>query len=78
MADSDRTSRSREESMDESGQDAFSDKGTSNQGETSKQGDGDSGKQTSSSSGTTPLTGETKDEDSRVSSGGVEGVRDNS
>jgi len=65
-------SRNREESMTESGKDAFGDKGAVRNPDSTEQGDGSSepadntyigrvGEQFSSSSGTTPLGGESRD-----------------
>jgi hypothetical protein len=81
------TSRDREESMTESGKDAFGDKSAARNPDSTQQGDGSSdpadntyigrvGEQFSSSSGTTPLGGESRDADSRTGAGGVEGERD--
>jgi len=80
-------SRNREESMTESGKDAFGDKGAVRNPDSTEQGDGSSepadntyigrvGEQFSSSSGTTPLGGESRDQDSKLGAGGVEGERD--
>lgn len=82
------TSKNREESMTESGKDAFGDKGAARKPEAEPQGDGSSdpadmtfvgrpGEQRSSSSGTTSLGGESPDADSTTGAGGVEGERDN-
>ena len=84
------TSGNREESMTESGKDAFGDKSTARNPDSTEQGDGTSesdpadntyigraGEQFSSNSGTTPLGGESRDGDSRTGPGGVEGERDN-
>jgi len=80
-------SRNREESMTESGKDAFGDKGAVRNPDSTEQGDGSSepadntyigrvGEQFSSSSGTTPLGGESRDQDSKLGAGGVEGEHD--
>jgi len=80
-------SRNREESMTESGKDAFGDKSAARNPDATEQGDGSSepadntyigrvGEQFSASSGTTPLGGESKDQDSKLGAGGVEGERD--
>jgi hypothetical protein len=80
-------SRNREESMTESGKDAFGDKSAAGNTDSTEQGDGSSepadntyigrvGEQFSASSGTTPLGGESKDQDSKLGAGGVEGERD--
>ena len=80
-------SRNREESMTESGKDAFGDKSAARNTDSTEQGDGSSepadntyigrvGEQFSASSGTTPLGGESKDQDSKLGAGGVEGERD--
>ena len=77
------TSGNREESMDKSGEDEFAKKTPRPAG----QGDGTSepfdntyigtaGEQFSRSSGTTPLGGESPDQDSTTGPGGVEGERD--
>ena len=82
------TSRSREESMEETEKDAFGDKSAIRNPDSTQQGDGTSepadntyigrvGKQFSSNSGTAPLGGEPRDGDSRTGAGGVEGERDN-
>jgi len=82
------TSRDREESMTESGKDAFGDKSAARNPDTESQGDGTSdpadntyigrvGEQFSSNSGTTSLGGEPSDSDSRTGAGGIEGERDN-
>jgi hypothetical protein len=82
------TSRSREESMTESGKDAFSEKSAVRNPDSTQQGDGSSdpsdttyigrvGEQSPSTSGTTPLGGEPRDAGSRTGAGGVEGERDN-
>lgn len=87
-ADRMETSRNREESMTESGKDAFGDKSAARNPDSTEQGDGTSdpadnthigraGGQSSSSSGTTPLGGESPDADSRTGPGGIEGERDN-
>jgi hypothetical protein len=81
------TSKNREESMTESGQDAFGEKSAPQKPGTSPQGDGTSdpadmtfvgrpGDQRSSSSGTTSLGGESRDADEKTGPGGVEGERD--
>jgi hypothetical protein len=78
------TSRNREESTKESGKDAFGDKSAVRNPDSTSQGDGSTdnedpsyvgrlGKQQPSSSGTTPLSGEPGDADSRKAPGGVEG-----
>jgi len=80
-------SGNREESMTESGKDAFGDKTAARNPDATEQGDGSSepadntyigrvGEQFSASSGTTPLGGESKDQDSKLGAGGVEGERD--
>ena len=82
------TSRNREESMTESGKDAFGDKSAVRNPDSTQQGDGTSdpadntyvgrlGEQSPSSSGTTSLGGEPRDSGSRTGAGGVEGERDN-
>ena len=82
------TSRSREESMNETGKDAFGDKSAARNPDATAQGDGTSepadntyigrvGEQFSSTSGTTSLGGEPRDADSKTGPGGVEGERDN-
>jgi hypothetical protein len=87
-ADRIETSRNREESMTESGKDAFGDKSAVRNPDSTEQGDGTSepadntyigrvGEQFSSNSGTTPLGGESRDADSRTGPGGIEGERDN-
>lgn len=84
----DNTSKSREESMSESGQDAFGGKKAVRKPDASPQGDGTSdpsdmtyvgrpGEQFSSTSGTTSLGGESRDADEKTGPGGVEGDRDN-
>lgn len=81
------TSRNREESMTESGKDAFGNKSAARNPDSTEQGDGSSepadntyigrvGEQFSSSSGTTPLGGESREQDSKLGAGGVEGERD--
>ena len=81
------TSGNREESMEESGGDAFGEKNAQRKPAPTQQGDGTSepadntyigrvGEQFSSSSGTTPLGGESPDQDSSTGPGGVEGVKD--
>jgi hypothetical protein len=81
------TSRDREESMTESGKDEFGGKSAVRSPDPTEQSDGTSepadntyigrvGEQFSSSSGTTPLAGESSDQDSRIAPGGVEGERD--
>ena len=81
------TSKNREESMTESGQDAFGDKSAVRNLDASPQSDGSSdpadmtfvgrpGEQRSSSSGTTPLGGESRDASEQTGPGGVEGERD--
>jgi len=78
------TSSNREESMTESGKDAFGDKSAVRNPDSTQQGDGTSdpadntyigrvGYQSPSDSGTTPLGGESRDQDSRIGPGGVEG-----
>jgi hypothetical protein len=82
------TSRSREESMNETGKDAFGDKSAVRNPDSTEQGDGASepadntyigrvGEQFSSTSGTTSLGGEARDADSKTGPGGVEGERGN-
>lgn len=82
------TSRSREESMKESGKDAFGDKSAARNPDSTSQ-DTDStdnedpgnvgrlGEQRPSTSGTTSLTGESRDSESRQGPGGVEGEKGN-
>lgn len=81
------TSKNREESMTESGKDAFGEKSAVRTPDASPQGDGTSdpadmtfvgkaGEQLSSSSGTTPLGGESRDADEKTGPGGVEGEQD--
>lgn len=81
------TSGNREESMTESGKDAFGDKSAARNPDSTEQGDGTSdpadttyvgriGEQRSATSGTTPLGGENREQDSRTGPGGVEGERD--
>jgi hypothetical protein len=81
------TSRNREESMKESGKDAFGDKSAARNPDSTSQGDGSTdnedpsyvgrlGKQSPSSSGTTPLSEEPGDTESRRGPGGVEGERE--
>ena len=81
------TSSNREESMKESGKDAFGDKSAARNPDSTQQGDGTSdpadntyigrvGEQFSRSSGTTPLGGESRDQSSKTGPGGVEGDRD--
>jgi hypothetical protein len=81
------TSSNREESMDKSGEDAFDKKNAAKTPKPTQQGDGTSepadntyigtvGEQFSSTSGTTPLGGESSDQDSRTGAGGVEGEGD--
>lgn len=70
------TSGNREESMTESGQDAFGEDSAVRNPETTEQGDGSSqtdGRQSSRESGTTPLGGESKDSGDLKGPGGVEG-----
>ena len=82
------TSKNREESMSESGEDAFGEKGAVRTPDASPQGDGTSdpadmtfvgkaGDQLSSTSGTTPLGGESRNADEKTGPGGVEGEQDN-
>ena len=82
------TSRSREESMNETGKDAFGDKSAARNPDSTQQGDGTTdpadntyigriGEQLSSTSGTASLGGESRDADSKTGTGGVEGERDN-
>jgi hypothetical protein len=77
------TSSDREESM-ESGSDGFSDKKAARSPAPTSQGDGtedfadntyigESGRQSPTDPGTTPLGGESSDEDSIIGPGGVEG-----
>jgi len=79
-----RTSGNREESMTESGKDAFGDKSAIRNPDSTSQGDGTSdnedptyvgrlGKQTPASSGTTPLGGEPKGGAAERAPGGIEG-----
>ena len=79
------TSKNREESMTESGEDAFGDESAARNPDPSQQGDGTSdpadmtyigriGEQRSASSGTTPLAGESRDAEDRKGAGGVEGA----
>lgn len=81
------TSSSREESMNKAGEDAFSEKNATKAPRPALEGDrtsepadntyiGIAGEQFSRSSGTTPLGGESRDQDSRTGAGGVEGERD--
>ena len=81
------TSSNREESMTESGKDSFSGKSASRNPAPTSQGDGTEdfadntfigrvGNQSPASSGTTPLGGESPDQDSITGPGGVEGERD--
>lgn len=81
-------SRNREESMTESGKDAFGDKSAARNPDGSEQREGTSdpadntyigraGEQFSSTSGTTSLGGEAEDAESRTGPGGIEGDRDN-
>jgi hypothetical protein len=69
------TSRSREESMNETGKDAFGDKSAARNPDSTYI--GRIGEQRSSTSGTAPLGGESRDADSKTGAGGVEGERDN-
>ena len=80
------TSKNREESMTESGEDAFGKKGVTPP-DASPQGDGTSdpadmtfvgkaGEQFSKTSGTTPLGGESRNADEKTGPGGVEGEQD--
>lgn len=80
-----KTSGNRNESTSESGEDAFARGGMSKRPDSIAQGDGttfdpdttllgESGKQDPSTSGTTPMGGETKDSDSVKGPGGVEGT----
>ncbi|HEY0242370.1 MAG TPA: hypothetical protein VGC52_06865 [Gemmatimonadaceae bacterium] len=73
--------------MTESGEDAFGEKSAVRKPDASPQGDGTSdpadmtfvgraGEQLSSSSGTTPLGGESRDADEKTGPGGVEGEQD--
>jgi hypothetical protein len=82
------TSRSREESMNETGKDAFGDKSAARNPDSTQQGDGSSdpadntyigrlGEQFSSDSGTASLGGEPRDGESKTGPGGVEGDRGN-
>jgi hypothetical protein len=82
------TSGSREESMNETGKDAFGDKSAVRNPDSTAQGDGNGdpadntyigrpGDQFSSSSGTTPLGGEPRDSAKKTGAGGVEGDRSN-
>ena len=82
------TSKSREESMNETGKDAFGEKSAARNPDSSQQGDGSSdpadntyigrvGEQFSSTSGTTSLGGESPDANTKTGAGGVEGERDN-
>ena len=82
------TSRSREESMNEAGKDAFGEKSAARNPDSAQQGDGSSdpadntyigrvGEQFSSTSGTASLGGESRDSNAKTGSGGVEGDRDN-
>lgn len=69
-----RTSGSREESMTESGKDAFGRGSAVRNPDSSEQGDGTSeGRQDPSDSGTTPLGGESPGSADRKGPGGVEG-----
>ena len=70
-----RTSGNREESMKESGKDAFGQGGAVRNPDTTEQGDGSSetGQQSPRTSGTTPLGGEPSDAGDRTEPGGVEG-----
>ena len=71
-----RTSGNREESMTESGKDAFGRGSAIRNPDSSEQGDGTSdetGSQNPGSSGTTPLGGEPSDAGDRKGPGGVEG-----
>ena len=69
-----RTSGSREESMTESGKDAFGSDSAVRNPDSRAQGDGTSeGRQDPSDSGTTPLGGESPDSADRRGAGGVEG-----
>ena len=80
------TSKNREESMTESGEDAFGKKDVRTP-DASPQGDGTSdpadmtfvgkaGEQFSKTSGTTPLGGESRNSDEKTGPGGVEGEQD--
>lgn len=80
------TSKSREESM--TGEDAFGEKGDVRTPDASPQSDGTpdladmtfvgrAGDQLSSTSGTTPLGGESRAADEKTGPGGVEGEQDN-
>jgi hypothetical protein len=82
------TSGSREESMNETGKDAFGDKSAARNPDSTQQGDGTSdpadntyigriGKQSPSTSGTASLGGESRDTNAKTGAGGVEGERDN-
>ena len=73
--------------MDKSGEDAFNNRNAAKTPRATQQGDGTSepadntyigtvGEQFSSSSGTTPLGGESRDQDSKTGPGGVEGEQD--
>lgn len=81
------TSGSREESMNETGKDAFGDKSAVRNPDSTQQGDGTSdpadntyigraGGQLASDSGTTSLGGEPRDASSKTGPGGIEGERD--
>jgi hypothetical protein len=80
------TSSNREESMVESGKDAFGDKSAVRNPDSTSQSDGSTdnedatyvgrlGEQRSADSGTTPLGGESRDAESKQGPGGVEGER---
>ena len=74
-ADRTRTSGNREESMTESGKDAFGRGSAVRNPDSTEQGDGSSeqGNQDPAESGTTPLGGESPDSGDRKGPGGVEG-----
>ena len=75
--DASQTSGNREESMKESGDDAFGENARRDR-KSSSQADGSkSGEQDPASSGTTPMSGETADSNDRQSPGGVEGTSGN-
>ena len=67
------TSGNREESMKESGKDAFGRGSAVRNPDSSEQGDGSEGTQTASDSGTTSLGRESSDSGDRKGPGGVEG-----
>lgn len=74
-ADRARTSGNREESMTESGRDAFGRGSAVRNPDSTEQGDGstETGRQDPADSGTTPLGGESSDSGDRKGPGGVEG-----